>query len=772
MKGIILKSFLVGLIVFIMGFGAMWLFWNYVTYPAYLPGLFSYYSSSIGDSFFLPIMSSTFTLFFLIPDNKVIISKHTKKLIYCIILTGCITGIALQFHWLTNPNIGLNWTLTKPRHFNVAGWYHAVFLVSMFGLVCFFFVRLWIIINIKESHSLLDILICSMAMGSGAGFFYTFVIDNFTMVKEELYLFFLVFIFVCFVFFIFIFTALYKRNKNMIKTYSLFILWTNISTMAFTYVLIYKNSIHQNNILFAVISFCLSVAYLSPNYNKIYITVLKYLLVTIPCFILTLIVTTCSTTPEFLCGAILIIVMLVCFANMQFLGMFNVSQYSNVPAKVNLVYGTILMAILFFLFWYNQLDVPVPQWISLGITLVVNSVGFNCIKGNMRIIMKKEKEKSKEDLELSSIKKIIYFNSILLFLGAVLMFIFIYLLEDIPNIAYSILYVPKKISFKLIGITISVIFILIIHPSIMKKIGIYHENRIQIMSIILSLLLYICLINLIIECNESINNLKINLSNCSFLFLTLGTAFLISEGFYSNALILCSRVNKTTLTFLSVIIFLGTLSCSTNILITDKTLIMLNNMNHHYFITYFILSIIIFVFVPTILSRSIDIIDEVPRLVIINYNICIFFDCFLYFMIFTFSGLMYDLVCHYINSFWYRLGFLVTMYINLGWILNMCMVLNVEHFYERKHTAEQQYDIRVISYENQQIFKKKTQYLAKHLCRQNIISMFSLFPYSIIIVAVIILSRYLNANTASNDVSLKKAILECKSKYLITIDLD
>ena len=74
MKKEVVKSILFGLFVFLLGFGVMWGFWTFGEYSSDLPGLFSYYSSGIGDSIFLPIMSANFLLYFLISDYEL-----TKK---------------------------------------------------------------------------------------------------------------------------------------------------------------------------------------------------------------------------------------------------------------------------------------------------------------------------------------------------------------------------------------------------------------------------------------------------------------------------------------------------------------------------------------------------------------------------------------------------------------------------------------------------------------------------------------------------------------------
>lgn len=165
-----------GAIIFLSGFGAMYLFWVTGEYPGELPGLFSYYSSAIGDSILLPIIGAGFTLFFL--NSDYLLTAKQKRITAAFAVAGALFGTVQQISWLADPDIILNWTIPKTHYFNAPGWYHAAFLVLMISLCAYFSVRWLITVRNKSKHTISDHIISAVIWGSGAGFLYMYVIDN------------------------------------------------------------------------------------------------------------------------------------------------------------------------------------------------------------------------------------------------------------------------------------------------------------------------------------------------------------------------------------------------------------------------------------------------------------------------------------------------------------------------------------------------------------------------------------------------------------------
>jgi hypothetical protein len=118
--------------VFLLGFGALNVFSVLLPYDPALRGLYSYFSSSVGDALLLPTMT-----FFLVraslsrmPRNRIVTLATAIGA-----LVGFGGGLALQIAWLSDPLPELNWTLPAPGVFNAAGWYHAAFLVVVIALM-------------------------------------------------------------------------------------------------------------------------------------------------------------------------------------------------------------------------------------------------------------------------------------------------------------------------------------------------------------------------------------------------------------------------------------------------------------------------------------------------------------------------------------------------------------------------------------------------------------------------------------------------------------
>ncbi len=166
----------VGVIIFLSGFGAMYLFWITGEYPDELPGLFSYYSSALGDSILLPVIGAGFVLFFLNSGHR--LTAKQKRITAAFGIGGALFGIVQQISWLADPNIILNWTIPRTHYFNAPGWYHAAFLVLMISFCAYSAVRWLITVKYKAEHTASDHIISAVIWGSGAGFLYMYTIDN------------------------------------------------------------------------------------------------------------------------------------------------------------------------------------------------------------------------------------------------------------------------------------------------------------------------------------------------------------------------------------------------------------------------------------------------------------------------------------------------------------------------------------------------------------------------------------------------------------------
>ena len=128
-------SILMTALVFICGFGVMCLLyciWKKNNPESSLPGLFYYKAATIGDSICLPILVGSLYYHHIYSHNNIFLFGKAS-IVACIITV--IFGICIQAEWLINDNTGLNWSLPYTHHFNVAGWYHAIFFVSVLSII-------------------------------------------------------------------------------------------------------------------------------------------------------------------------------------------------------------------------------------------------------------------------------------------------------------------------------------------------------------------------------------------------------------------------------------------------------------------------------------------------------------------------------------------------------------------------------------------------------------------------------------------------------------
>lgn len=188
-KKILRDSIIIFWLIFAIGFGILNLFW--LNYPNYnkLRGLYDYYAATIGDAFFIPCLISSGYYFCNINKWKEY-SKNSIETNKKVFIFGCgsvVIAIFIQASWIISNVTELNWTIDRIHHFNAAGWYHAIYFVSMFGIITRVFVKSLIInkqerILGKKSYVLMWV--------SALGYLYMHMIDDW--LNQENYLLFII----------------------------------------------------------------------------------------------------------------------------------------------------------------------------------------------------------------------------------------------------------------------------------------------------------------------------------------------------------------------------------------------------------------------------------------------------------------------------------------------------------------------------------------------------------------------------------------------------
>lgn len=177
MQKSIFYGFIIAISVLLLGFGGMYILWNNAEYPSGLPGLFDYKAATIGDGICLPVLMFAMVAFCKYNED---INVKSKK--YCWITTICsmCVGCGIQMQWLISDKTKLNWSLPLKHHFNMAGWYHSIFFVFMFGMIAYMFVCMWNKIHKRNgAYSFFEMIMLVMFSGAGSSFIFLFLADDY-----------------------------------------------------------------------------------------------------------------------------------------------------------------------------------------------------------------------------------------------------------------------------------------------------------------------------------------------------------------------------------------------------------------------------------------------------------------------------------------------------------------------------------------------------------------------------------------------------------------
>lgn len=177
-KVALLEGMLSAFAVLTFGFGTMYLLWRILGSPQGLPGLFSYRAATIGDGICLPILVGTSVAFN--KYNKLQRNCCNRKSLVIAIFAS-IFATVLQASWLIRSDTSLNWSIPIQHHFNLAGWYHSLFFISMFGIITYQLCEVWYVMRKKQSdYSEFEKVLYMLFVFSGTMFLLMFVSDDFS----------------------------------------------------------------------------------------------------------------------------------------------------------------------------------------------------------------------------------------------------------------------------------------------------------------------------------------------------------------------------------------------------------------------------------------------------------------------------------------------------------------------------------------------------------------------------------------------------------------
>lgn len=150
-RSAILSGIFSGGAVLLLGFAIMYFLWIKIGSPQGLPGFFFYRAATIGDGICLPVLIGAAVVFNQL--NKAFQSQG-RKVSSIMALTASFIAVAIQASWLIRDDTVLNWSIPIQHHFNVAGWYHSLFFVVMFGVIAYQLCRTWFVLRSRQAEYL------------------------------------------------------------------------------------------------------------------------------------------------------------------------------------------------------------------------------------------------------------------------------------------------------------------------------------------------------------------------------------------------------------------------------------------------------------------------------------------------------------------------------------------------------------------------------------------------------------------------------------------
>src|SRR5215211_547966 len=113
---------------FVLGFGVLACWSVAAPGPDGVPGMWQYWSGTVGDAILLPSILGGLTA------GAVKLSREGYVVGWALPaisgFLGVILGALSQLSWILDPEPRLNWMVIKPNSLSAAGWYHVVFLIA------------------------------------------------------------------------------------------------------------------------------------------------------------------------------------------------------------------------------------------------------------------------------------------------------------------------------------------------------------------------------------------------------------------------------------------------------------------------------------------------------------------------------------------------------------------------------------------------------------------------------------------------------------------
>lgn len=647
-----------------------------------------------------------------------------KKYYFPCLLISCISiliGIIIQASWIISDKTLLNWTIPEIHHFTLAGYYHAIFFVLMFAFIGFSFSCIWKVRHDNNFSQMQNFLLW-LIVSAGAGFLYCLALDDWVInrTKSEALSIASLIVFVIMV--LYCSTSSIRNIRNDIG-----IIISGECTSLGIVITALNHGTSLYYWFFIVIEALFAIILIKPVMRKFSFQFMSYIMIALPMLTLNSALYSTIYTDDYRFYFCFLLITMIIFLTAKCLKTNDRIFFTkNVPILYLIPIYFLLTNIIF-----KQTSIRIAETAnffidalaSFGIYLLlkyyISHELFDVVKTFDKNMLLNEKEDEK-------VKIAIYFNIIIVLIGAMLFFYNVMLIST-NEIRQANMYTGNIIKCVRNNTLILVGFFIIV--MILQKIKIFILQKIVSFLVMLSYYLLICwnTIQLIKEPN-------LNLGIILAIFPVCGASWMAATGYYNNLLGLKGEDNKKIDRIAQGIIFVGNVICSVAIIITIFSI-------HSIIDTSLMFIVNIYIFVLTFIVGP-SLIGMVNQYSYINTKfirskayIGIAQDGFTSLLIIFLAAVMpmyyyrqlsYDNIFNFVCE---MIVGLMSIVVIVYWPYNYCLNNNEEHYQlkckEYKQLMQEQPD-------NAETLSKQLKALEKHLSFQNKFSYISVIPYLLI----------------------------------------
>lgn len=739
-ENLLVQSIIKGIVVFLFGFAGMNIWWNILPREESLHGLYYYRAATWGDGVCLPLLIGAL---YYVCNYKKQITVRKKKICIATGIGCAVIGGIIQISWLLDENIELNWTIPKVHYFNIAGWWHALFFMYMFGTLGKLFMQ-WILSNDDNSSTNIRVL----ALGnfviwfSGTLFLMLHCLDDYIKKGNETISILIMAVVLFVIASIFLICIRTIKGKTTFQLICISVLPGIVTAAGMCLFIAGKGNKLD---IIAIGNFALAFIYLIPNQTSLRELFIEGIIVGSPVLSAGLaMVSVQGMWVRVVWGIIGVFVPIVVVYEL------NKRKYEKKKIYAYITSGLLVqIATMVVLFFINQGMGVVENIVAVLAQLILGALVNSIVKKNFDYVKKMEdfqKGGKISEIELVSSKKSTYFLIVVSAIGAL-----IYLVLLMQNyVQLNELYIGININkIDNHAIMCGIFFLVLLFIMVfIKNIHIVNRKIYTLMVYIGTILMYSELFILLKEIRKPLV-IEFNIVDLCVLILIFGSSTLVAESFYSN-LYRIRGISKyrNSVKLGSLVVFTG---CIFNVSVCIFPV--RNVMASEYNLIYILIGIVgllgAVILIPWLFSKAIC--PPMPKTQIATTKPSegVLQNGFLAMLIIIIIGQLpvYFMVIN--TDLWNTLLGLGLLVMNIYWVLEYCLTNNVEALKKRKMEARKNKENEVINME--------LKGLEKHLQFQNICAFSALLLYSLIPLLITICGTVIKED---------KTWKELKEKYL------